>query len=272
MIQVLLQVLDQKADVGATPRLAAVKPPLPRKAGPEPQQNAPATPMVTPPGSPATPLQSPFTSPQPSPLPASPLPEALIAAREPSDELQAEQAAHAPSAPSPNVQPGSGGDPTASSDVETALHERRLSGTQAGPSRGESPSEMPGLALQHSTSGGQAGSGALKQDKAITGRSSSGRNRSAVNYTLLAGRKEGGSGGTPKRGTPNRPDGPDKPPKLSSSKVNAGFARLAQGITPWLDGFQDLSEVVEIRNVPLTFWDLGFLLTFAMVGDCCHAH
>ena len=101
-----------------------------------------------------------------------------------------------------------------------------MSGTQAGPSRGESPSEMPSLAPQHSTSGGQAGSGTLKQDRAAAGRSSSGRKRSGVNYTLLAGRKEGGSGGTPKRSNPHQSQGPDKPPKLSSSKVKAGFLRL----------------------------------------------
>ncbi|KAK9858469.1 hypothetical protein WJX84_005081 [Apatococcus fuscideae] len=126
---------EEKTDDGATQPHQIVKPPLPKKLGPEPPRNAEVTPMAARPGSPATPLQSPFTSPQPSPLP----------------------------------------------------------------------------------------------DKAVAGRSSSGRNRSAVNYTLLAGRKEGGSGGTPKRTTPTRADGPDKPPKLSSSKSASAAGRKHGG-------------------------------------------
>ncbi|KAK9840083.1 hypothetical protein WJX74_003131 [Apatococcus lobatus] len=185
---------EEKTDDGATQPHQIVKPPLPKKLGPEPPRNAEVTPMAARPGSPATPLQSPFTSPQPSPLPAEP-------------EL----------------------DGKVHVDAEAALQERRMSGTLAGLSRGESPADLPSLAPQPSTSGGRAGSGVLKQDKAVAGRSSSGRNRSAVNYTLLAGRKEGGSGGTPKRTTPTRADGPDKPPKLSSSKSASAAGRKHGG-------------------------------------------
>ena len=116
-------------------------------------------------------------------------------------------------------QSAGGPNPQPHADDEAALNERRMTGTLAGLSSSESPVDLPNLPPHRSTSGGQAGSGAPRQEKAAAGRSSSGRNRSAVNYTLLAGRKGGGSGGTPKRSTPNRTDGLEKPPRLSSSKV-----------------------------------------------------
>ncbi len=226
------QVKDEAADAAVQPGAEQLqggqKPSLSQRPAAMLQPPAYATPGPSRPTSPRTPMRSLFSSPQPTPIPASPL---STGHRQPSISAQdgesADAAARADPDPNRDGAPAdaepmpvrSASDasmPQAPSNAADVLHDRRVSNALASTSTGTSPADSQKLEEQSGTRDRPVGS---KADRAVGSRGSGGRSRSAVNYTLLAGKREQAAGGTPKRSPPVKADRPDKPPRPGSDKV-----------------------------------------------------